>query len=280
MIQTRDAEQADGYSLSIVIPVKDEADHIGDLISRIKASMNGHPYEIIVVDDGSRDGTEEVLAKYGALVISHPENLGKGAAMKSGAARATGDIVVFMDGDGAHEPQDIARLIEPILERKADLVIGSRALPDSRVVVSPGGRRLCNALASFIISALISLPLLSSAALKGVVRYGNNNHNGHHSANSNHNGKRKWIGITDCTSGLRAINRESWHKLGLVSQGFQIEAEMIYEAARHRLSIAEVPISCNWDSRFSHLSVVRDGLKTANLLARKLLRTNGAKPAS
>jgi glycosyltransferase involved in cell wall biosynthesis len=276
----RDFLQFGDHLLSIIIPVRDEANYIGELISRIKASMNGHKYEIIVVNDGSEDGTKDILVNYETLVISHPENLGKGAAMKSGVARARGDIIVFMDGDGAHEPQDIARLVEPILERKADMVIGSRALPESKVVVSPPARRLSNKLASFVISTIISLPAVTSPLFRGLARNGNHNHNGGGSASSNHAGKRKWIRITDCTSGLRAITRESWQKLALVSQGFQIETEMIYEAAKNKLAITEVPISCDWDSRFSHLSVLRDGLKTVKLLARKVLGTNGTKPGS
>ena len=102
--------------------------------------------------------------------------------------------------------------------------------------------------------------------------------NNHRTSPSNNGNGHKWIKITDCTSGLRAITRESWQKLGLVSLGFQIETEMIYEAARNRLVIAEVPISCNWDSRFSRLSVIRDGLRTMKLLTGKMLGGNGAKP--
>ncbi|MFX1269932.1 MAG: glycosyltransferase family 2 protein [Promethearchaeota archaeon] len=275
--ENRDGLQVEGHLLSIVIPVRDEANYIGDLISRIRASMNGHKYEIIVVNDGSKDGTEDILVNYGTLVISHPENLGKGAAMKSGVARAAGDIIIFMDGDGAHEPQDITRLVEPILEHKADMVIGSRVLPESKVIVSPYARRLCNKLASFVISALISFPLTPSAVFKVLARNGNNNHNNDHSSRFNNGSKGKWIRITDCTSGLRAITRDSWQKLALVSRGFQIETEMIYEAARNKLTITEVPISCNWDNHFSHLSVFKDGLKTVRLLAKKVLGTNGTK---
>jgi len=262
-----DTPESRHHVLSIIVPVRDEEHFIGTLLSRIKASLNGYPYELIVVNDGSHDGTEKVLAGFSSLVISHPKSLGKGAAMQSGVASASGDIILFMDGDGAHEPQDIPTLIEPILERRADMVIGSRALPGSKVAVSPNARRLSNKLASFIISAIISAPHLTSALLHGtrLVRS-----NGHSRPSINGNG-HKWIKITDCTSGLRAITREGWHKMALVSRGFQIETEMIYKAARNHLVIAEVPISCNWDSGFSHLSVLRDGLKTMRLLAAKMV---------
>jgi hypothetical protein len=80
----------------------------------------------------------------------------------------------------------------------------------------------------------------------------------------------KYIRISDCTSGFRAIKKEAWQKLDLISQGFQIETEMIYEAAKNNLTIAEVPISCNWNNRLSRLSIIKDGLRTSKLLTRKI----------
>jgi len=77
--------------------------------------------------------------------------------------------------------------------------------------------------------------------------------------------------ITDCTSGFRAIKREAWQRLDSTSQGFQIETEMIYEAARNGLIIAEAPISCNWNSQFPRLSILQDDLRTLKLLSKKLL---------
>lgn len=83
------------------------------------------------------------------------------------------------------------------------------------------------------------------------------------------NGRLKWI--TDCTSGFRAIRRDAWQRLNLTAQGFQIETEMIYEAVINKLVIAEVPISCNWESVIYSLYVLRDGWKTVKLLVRKLI---------
>lgn len=236
--------------VSIVIAARDEASSIGSLIPKIRKSLSGLPHEIIVVDDGSRDETREIARSNGAIVVSHERNLGKGIAMKTGVQNASGDVIVFLDGDGAHDPQDIPRVIAPILQRKADFVIGSRALPESNVLTAPLTRKLTNNLASFVISVIISFLLPLASLFKCSMR---------------------WIRITDCTSGFRAIKRESWQKLSLVSQGFQIETEMIYEAARNKLIIAEAPIACNWDSEFSHLSILRDGLKTLKLLAKKLI---------
>jgi len=253
--------------LSVVIPVKDEAKHIGDLISRIGESLNGHPYEVIVVDDGSRDKTSRVARKNGATVIMHDGNQGKGTAMKTGVRNASGDIFVFLDGDGAHEPQDIPGVVAPILEGKASLVIGSRTLPQSRVTASPLTRRLTNNMASLIISVTISF-LLPLAVLT--------NRLGRLLKLTRRNGatqptKPRYIRITDCTSGFRAITRQGWQSQTLISQRFEIETEMIYEAVKKGLVVVEVPIGCHWDKRFSGLSIFGDGFRTLKLLSRKLL---------
>jgi len=240
--------------VSVIIPARDEANSIISLIPKVKESLSGYPHEIVLVNDGSSDRTEAIAQSVGATVISHERNLGKGAAMKTGVENARGDILVFLDSDGAHDPQDIRSIIAPIVQEKADLVIGSRVLPESRVHVSPLTRRLSNDLASFASSVLISvlLPLVT------LFRY-----------------RAKWVRITDCTSGFRAIKKENWQKLTLVSRGFEIETEMIYEAAKRKFTIVEVPISCNWDSEMSRLSIVRDGLETLKLLAGKLVRDIG-----
>ena len=242
--------------VSVIMPARDEASSIGSVISMIRKSLSGLPHEIIVVDDGSRDETGAIAHNSGAIVISHEKNLGKGAAMKTGGENARGDILAFLDSDGAHDPRDMPRIIAPIVQERGDFVIGSRALPESKISASPLRRRVSNDLASFVISAVISflLPLATMFRCR-----------------------TKWVRITDCTSGFRAIKKEGWQKLALVSQGFQIETEMIYEAARNKLTIVEVPISCNWNSEISRLSIARDGLETLKLLAGKLIRDVGGR---
>jgi len=237
--------------ISIIVPAMNEASSIGSLIPQIRESLSGYPHEIIVVDDGSRDATGEIARNNAATVVSHEKNLGKGAAMKTGVENARGDILVFLDSDGAHDSRDIPNIIAPIIQGKCDFVIGSRGLPGSKISVPPFRRRLSNNLASFFISVIISflLPLAIMSRLPS-----------------------EWIRITDCTSGFRAIKKESWQKLSLASQGFEIETEMICEAVNNKLSIVEVPISCNWNSETSRLSIVRDGLMTLKLLARKLVK--------
>jgi len=237
--------------VSVVIPARNEASSMANLITEIRRSLSSYPCEIIVVDDASTDMTVSIARASGAKLISHQYNRGKGCAIKTGVQNAQGDIIVFLDGDGAHDPQEILQVIAPILLDKADLVIGSRRLPESQVLAYSVTRRVSIALTSYIISVIVSflLPLLS------LFKY-----------------PMKYTKITDCTSGFRAIKRESWQKLTLVSNGFQIETEMVYEAVKNRLTIAEVPICCyNHSCRRSYLSILRDMPKTAKLLIIKLL---------
>jgi glycosyltransferase involved in cell wall biosynthesis len=235
--------------VSVIIPARDEANSIGSLISRIKTSLSTYEYEIIVVDDGSKDNTKDVARNSNVMTLSHHRSLGKGAAMKSGAGSATGDIFVFLDGDGAHYPQDIPSVITPILQNKADLIIGSRNFHGSGASGFYWPRRVANKLASFVTSIIISFFLPVVTFLRCPM---------------------KWIKVTDAESGFKAISRENWHRLNLISRGFEIETEMIYEAARNKLTIAEVPVSCKWEGGTSRLSIVRDSWKTVKLLVRKL----------
>jgi len=110
-------------TVSIVIPAKNEAPSLGRLLPRIKKVMP--EAEIIVVNDGSTDETEKVLSQFDVRVITHDESRGNGAAIKSGAREASGDVIVFMDGDGQHDPKLIPQLLERIDEGK-DMVVGAR----------------------------------------------------------------------------------------------------------------------------------------------------------
>ncbi len=114
---------ATGESLSIVIPAKNEAASIGDVVS--SASAEYPSAEIIVVDDGSTDSTAEIAENAGATVVRHPESLGNGAAVKSGARAATGEILAFMDGDGQHDPREFRHLLDK-LEGGYSMVVGAR----------------------------------------------------------------------------------------------------------------------------------------------------------
>lgn len=110
-------------AVSVVIPARNEARNLEGLLPKLVESFPG--YEIIVVNDGSSDDTAEVCTAHGVRVITHPYSMGNGAAIKSGARAATGEVLVFMDGDGQHDPADIPRLLERLAEG-FDMVVGAR----------------------------------------------------------------------------------------------------------------------------------------------------------
>jgi glycosyltransferase involved in cell wall biosynthesis len=113
--------------LSVVIPVYNEIGTIREVLERVRAVPI--PKEVIVVDDGSRDGTGDVLQSLSSpelVILYHDKNRGKGAALRTGFARVTGDIVLVQDADLEYDPSEYPRLLKPILENKADVVYGSR----------------------------------------------------------------------------------------------------------------------------------------------------------
>ena len=110
-------------NLSIIIPAKNEAASIGDVVSSVRRKYKNA--EVIVVDDGSTDETAKLAQKSGARIVSHPISLGNGAAVKAGAREASGDILVMMDGDGQHKPEDIPSLISK-LDQGYGMAIGAR----------------------------------------------------------------------------------------------------------------------------------------------------------
>lgn len=109
--------------LSIILPAKNEGAALKDLLPRLRLAQP--EAEIIVVDDGSTDDTRDICAGAGVTCLSSPYSMGNGAAIKRGARAASGDMLVFMDGDGQHDPADIARLLEK-LGQGYDMVVGAR----------------------------------------------------------------------------------------------------------------------------------------------------------
>jgi len=133
--------------ISIILPAKNEAAALKALLPRLTAAQPGA--EIIVVDDGSTDDTRAVCASNGVTCLSSPYSMGNGAAIKRGARAATGEILVFMDGDGQHDPADIARLLAR-LDEGYDMVVGARAWESQAGV----GRGLANTLYNWLASRM------------------------------------------------------------------------------------------------------------------------------
>lgn len=132
--------------VSIIIPAYNEAQSIGDIIHKI---MTLHPdFEVIVINDGSTDYTGTVAKDAGAIVFSHPFNLGNGAAIKSGIRIASGDILVFMDGDGQHDPEDIEKML--IFFPEYDMVVGARPKGEQTSWFRGFGNRVFNWLSSYV----------------------------------------------------------------------------------------------------------------------------------
>lgn len=213
--------------LSIIIPVYNEELTVGNVIDRIKAAMEhiGLPNEIIVVDDHSCDKSLDVVKKRVVKLYSLKQHLGKGYALRAGFAKVKGDIIVTIDSDGSHRPEELPRILAPVLKDKADLVIGSRYLNQKNVAA-----RKLNAFGVRIFNFLIQL-------LTGTA-------------------------ITDSQSGYRAMKREVLMGERLKSGEYEIESEMLVKAAKKRFRVAEVPIS--FEQRTygrSGVDPVVDGLK-------------------
>lgn len=199
-----------------VIPAYNEAKTIKELAERTKKFVD----HVVVVDDGSTDGTFDEAKKAGVEVIKHEKNMGKAAALKTGFARVGGyDTVIAMDADLQHLPEEIPVLLSGI-EDGCDLCIGSRFLSASNCM--PLLNRISNRIVSIILSVLA--------------------------------GQR----ITDPQSGFRAIKRETLQRLELVADRYAIEHIMILEAARKGFKIKEVPVSCIYGEETSHINPVKD----------------------
>lgn len=207
-------------SLSIVIPAKNEAQGLAGLLPEL---VSAYPdAEIIVVDDGSTDDTAEVVRSTGAAVVSHPYSKGNGAAIKSGARAATGDVILFMDGDGQHQVTDIPRLLEE-LDRGFDLVVGARRGLDGQASVARwGANTFYNYFASWMV--------------------------GHR--------------IYDLTSGMRAVNRRKFLSfLYLLPNGFSYPTTSTMAFYRAGYSVCYVPIHVQQREGSSHVNVLRDGIR-------------------
>ncbi|MEW6560285.1 MAG: glycosyltransferase family 2 protein [Pseudomonadota bacterium] len=139
--------------LSIILPARNEAGAVGQTVQRIRALYP--EAEIIVVNDGSTDATADIARQAGAQVVSKPYGMGNGAAIKTGARAARGEVLVFMDADGQHDPADIPRLLAK-LEEGYDMAVGARGDGSQASV----GRGLANGLYNRLASWMTHHPVL------------------------------------------------------------------------------------------------------------------------
>lgn len=144
--QPAPALEQDPYSLTVVIPAFNESDAVDRVIRKVRELRPRA--EILVVDDGSKDNTADVARLAGARVVRHPYNKGNGAAVKTGLRNATGDVVLLLDADGQHPPEDIERVLEPIGEY--DLVVGARTRDSESARIRDFGNFIFNRLATYL----------------------------------------------------------------------------------------------------------------------------------
>lgn len=191
--------QAAAPNVLCLIPAYNEAASIAPVVRDSQLHCS-----VLVVDDGSSDGTDQIAQRAGAEVLRHERNRGKGAALETGIRHALAlgsQAVITLDADGQHDPADIPRFLQAFAAQTGDLIIGRRDWQDA-----PFPRRYTNPLGSWLLSLAIGIP------------------------------------VPDSQSGFRLYNRRSMETLDLSTPGFELETEVIVQAARSGMRVAWVPI--------------------------------------
>ena len=205
--------------VSIVIPAKNEAVNLEKFLPRLKAAVADA--ECIVVDDGSTDATVSVCEHHGVRVVSHPYSTGNGAAINTGARADTGDVIVFLDGDGQHKPEDIPSLLAE-LEHGFDMVMGARA----KGVHGDPFRSILNGIHNWLATAIT----------------------GH-----------KILDLTSGFRAVKADKFKGF--LYLLPNGFSYPTTCSMAFFRAGYSVGYLPIQTGQRLGQSHISLVRDGVR-------------------
>ena len=226
---TPQAEIADSAcTIVAIIPAHNEQRFIGSVVLQARRYADA----VIVVDDGSDDATAEIAQAAGATVLQHAQNLGKGVALNTGfgaARHLCPDVVVVLDADGQHAAQQIPLLAKPVLEGRADMVVGSRFMAGKGSV--PPVRAL----------GLRAMTLLSNLG--------------------------SGVALSDSQTGFRAFSRRALDGIIFTTNGFSVESEMQFLAQQLGLRTVEVPISCAYADRPKR-SIVGQGLEVLNGILR------------
>lgn len=203
---------ADGYdaerTLSVIVPVFNERNTVVEIVRRMRRVELPVNLEIVMVDDGSFDGTEKILAALEDStlnVVRHPSNLGKGSAIRTGLAHARGDLVLIQDADLEYDPEDWPKLLRPVLRGRADVVYGSRFTGERRNMQLSqwAGNRLLSAATNVLYDTSLS----------------------------------------DMECGYKLFDRKVLDAIEIESDGFDFEPEITAKVLRRGHRIYEVPIS-------------------------------------
>ena len=219
-----------GIKIEIIIPTLNEEKTVGELINNIRSCLLPIELSILVIDGGSTDRTMDIC-KRGNVRFLVQKGKGKGNAMREAVDHSEADIVVFIDGDGTYSPSDLGLLLEPLLNGKSDMVVGSRILGKRE----RGAISIFHTLGNKLFNRAINFAMKSS--------------------------------ITDSLSGYRALYKKTFRDLILFSDSFEIEVEMTVEALAKGYRVLEVPI--NYSIRkgsHTKLDPFGDGIKISKPL--------------
>jgi hypothetical protein len=224
--------------IAILVPAYNEADSIGDVLARMPTEVCGIETSVLVVDDGSRDGTGDVAAGHGAAVARHVINRGGGAALRTGyrlMVESGAQIVVTLDADGQHLPSEMDRLVEPIVAGEVDVAHGSRVLGHA------DRNHFARELGIVFFNRLVSIITRTH--------------------------------VTDCSNGYRAVRTTILPQLVLRQEQFHT-SEFMIEAIKRGIPAKEVPVTVEQrlHGHSKKPAVVRYGVGFANAIVRTWLR--------